>query len=108
MHKNNRTYSNLEKEYVFLVVYSSSRFSRPNSIIWFMTLLKLILFFSARDEFYYLPFSDIIKFWERAKAGERKSFTYDEIDKSFRINSGKGIMIHYLETIQKDLDRREQ
>ena len=34
--------------------------------------------------------------------------TYDEIDKSFRINSGKGIMIHYLETIQKDLDRREQ
>ena len=68
----------------------------------------IILFFSARDEFYYLPFSDIIKFWERAKAGERKSFTYDEIDKSFRINSGKGIMIHYLETIQKDLDRREQ
>ena len=53
-----------------------------------------------------MPFSDIIKFWERAKAGERKSFTYDEIDKSFRINSGKGIMIHYLETIQKDLDRR--
>ena len=50
----------------------------------------IILFFSARDEFYYLPFS------------------YDEIDKSFRINSGKGIMIHYLETIQKDLDRREQ
>ena len=50
----------------------------------------------------------IILFWERAKAGERKSFTYDEIDKSFRINSGKGIMIHYLETIQKDLDRREQ
>ena len=42
----------------------------------------IILFFSARDEFYYLPFSDIIKFWERAKAGERKSFTYDEIDKS--------------------------
>ena len=68
----------------------------------------IILFFSARDEFYYMPFSDIIKFWERAKAGERKSFTYDEIDKSFRINSGKGIMIHYLETIQKDLDRREQ
>ena len=29
-----------------------------------------------------MPFSDIIKFWERAKAGERKSFTYDEIDKS--------------------------
>ena len=64
--------------------------------------------FERQDEFYYLPFSDIIKFWERAKAGERKSFTYDEIDKSFRINSGKGIIIHYLETIQKDLDRREQ
>ena len=64
---------------------------------------EMVLFYAAKYNF-----SDIIKFWERAKAGERKSFTYDEIDKSFRINSGKGIMIHYLETIQKDLDRLEQ
>ena len=66
----------------------------------------IILYFSSRDEFYYLPFSDIIKFWERAENGGRKSFTYAEIDKSYRINPGKGIMVHYLEMIQKDINER--
>lgn len=68
----------------------------------------IILYFTTRDEFYYVPFSDIIKFWERAENGGRKSFTYKEIDKDFKLNSGKGIRIHYLEMIQKDLDRRER
>lgn len=66
----------------------------------------IILYFSSRDEFYYLPFSDIITFWERAKNGGRKSFTYDELDKSYRINPGKGIMLHYLEMLQKDINER--
>ena len=57
-------------------------------------------------EFYYMPFSDIITFWERAANGGRKSFTYDEVDKSYRINHGKGIMLHYLEMIQKDINER--
>ncbi|HAC02416.1 MAG TPA: Holliday junction resolvase RecU, partial [Eubacterium sp.] len=66
----------------------------------------IILYFSTRDEFYYMPFSDIIIFWERAANGGRKSFTYDEVDKSYRINHGKGIMLHYLEMIQKDINER--
>lgn len=33
----------------------------------------IILYFSTRDEFYYMPFSDIIIFWERAANGGRKS-----------------------------------
>lgn len=28
------------------------------------------------------------------------------IDKSYRINPGKGIMVHYLEMIQKDINER--
>ena len=66
----------------------------------------IILYFSTRDEFYYMPFSDIITFWKRAANGGRKSFTYDEVDKSYRINHGKGIMLHYLEMIQKDINER--
>ena len=34
----------------------------------------IILYFSTRDEFYYMPFSDIITFWERAANGGRKKF----------------------------------
>ena len=50
----------------------------------------IILYFSSRDEFYYVPFCDIISFWNRGKNGGRKSFTYDEIDKSYRIHASTG------------------
>ena len=39
--------------------------------------------------------------------GGRKSFTYDEIDKSYQIHASRDILVHYLETIQKDLDERD-
>lgn len=68
----------------------------------------IIIYFTSKDEMYYLPFSDIILFWNRAENGGRKSFTYDEINKDFKIRSHNGIMIHYLEMLQKDLTQREE
>ena len=67
----------------------------------------IILYFSKYNEFYYLPFSDIIKFWKRAQNGGRKSFTYEEVNKSFQIHSSQGLMVHYLEALQKDLETRD-
>ena len=67
----------------------------------------IILYFSSRDEFYYVPFCDIINFWNRGKNGGRKSFTYDEINKDYRLNAAPGALIHYLEGIQRDLNERE-
>ena len=66
----------------------------------------IIIYFSSRDEFYYEPFSDIISFWERSENGGRKSFTYKEINQNFRIYANQGIPVHYLETIQKDIELR--
>lgn len=66
----------------------------------------IILYFSSYDEKYYVPYTDIMKFWNRAKEGGRKSFTYEEVDKEYQIRSAHGIIIHYIEMIQKDLDRR--
>ena len=66
----------------------------------------ILLFFSSLNETYYIPFKDIKFFYERSLNGGRKSFTYDEVDKSYRINHGKGIMLHYLEMIQKDINER--
>ena len=43
---------------------------------------------------------------KRMEEGGRKSFTYDEVDKSWRVRSHAGFLVHYLEEIQKDLDRR--
>lgn len=67
----------------------------------------IILHYTARNEFYYLPYCDIIKFWERSEKGGRKSFTYEEIDKTYRIHMSKGVMLHYLEALQKDILQRD-
>ena len=47
-----------------------------------------------------------MKFWNRGLNGGRKSITFDEIDKSYQIHSSKGIIVHYLEAIQKDILQR--
>ena len=67
----------------------------------------IILHFTALDEMYYIPFRDLEKFWKRMEAGGRKSFTYDEIDKTYQIRASWDILVHYLETIQKDLTERD-
>ena len=41
------------------------------------------------------------------EAGGRKSFTYAEIDHDFRIRSHRDMYIHYLEALQRDLERKE-
>lgn len=66
-----------------------------------------ILSYTVKNEIYYLPFDEILRFWTRMEEGGRKSFTYEEVDKSWRIRSCRDIFVHYLEMIQKDLDRRD-
>lgn len=66
----------------------------------------IILYYTHLDEAYYIPFTDVEKFYLRAKNGGRKSFTYDEINKDYRISLRKGVPIHYLEMINKDLNSR--
>ena len=56
---------------------------------------------------YYLPFDHVYRFWTRMESGGRKSFTYDEVDKEWRIRAHRDMLVHYLEGIQKDLERRE-
>lgn len=67
----------------------------------------IILHFTALDELYYVPFRDLETFWKRMQDGGRKSFTYDEVDKSYQIRASRDILVHYLETIQKDLKERD-
>lgn len=67
----------------------------------------IVLSFTLKNEIYYLPFDHILGFWKRMEEGGRKSFTYEEVDKTWRIHSQRDIFVHYLELIQKDLDRRD-
>ena len=67
----------------------------------------IILHFTALDELYYVPFRDLETFWKRMQDGGRKSFTYDEVDKSYQSRASRDSLVHYLETIQKDLTERD-
>ncbi len=67
----------------------------------------IIIFFSKRDEKFYLPYRDIKVFFNRAVNGGRKSFRYEELNQSYKIRSYAGVMVHYLEMINKDLSERE-
>ena len=67
----------------------------------------LIIYFSKVEEYYYVPFRDVLVFWNRAKDGGRKSFRREELDTEYRIPFTNQIYIHYLETLSRDLETRE-
>ena len=66
-----------------------------------------LIYYTNKDLFYYLTFKDFLVFWERAKQGGRKSFRFEELSSDYIIPKKNGIMIPYLDMLQKDLDERE-
>ncbi len=66
-----------------------------------------LIYYSDRNELYYMTFQEIKKFWDRAKEGGRKSIRFDELNPNFFIKIKSGCIVPYLEAIQKDLDLRE-
>ncbi|MFG6383139.1 MAG: Holliday junction resolvase RecU, partial [Lachnospiraceae bacterium] len=56
--------------------------------------------------FYYLRYKKLIEFWKRATEGGRKSFRYEELEPEYFITSKDGILVPYLDMIQKDLEKR--
>ena len=67
-----------------------------------------LIYYTGLNEFYYLPFRKLYEFWERAENGGRKSFRHEELSEEFIIKSPgeNGLLIPYLEALQKDLDAR--
>lgn len=66
-----------------------------------------LISFTRDDTYYYLPFRHFLPFWERAQQGGRKSFRYDELDLTWILPRSAGVMVPYLEMINKDLIERE-
>ncbi len=76
------------------------QFEKQNGISFF------IIFYSHKNEFYYLRYKKLIEFWKRATEGGRKSFRYEELEPEYFITSKDGILVPYLDMIQKDLEKR--
>ena len=67
-----------------------------------------LIFFSHRNEFYYLPYAHLRYFWDRAREGGRKSFRHDEQNPEYFLPRKQGILVPYLDMLQKDLEEREE
>ncbi len=66
----------------------------------------LLIFYSHRNESYYLRYEKLMEFWLRAKQGGRKSFRYEELEQEYFITSRGGLMVPYLDAMQLDLEKR--
>lgn len=67
----------------------------------------LLIYYSEREELYYMRYKQILKFWDRAKAGGRKSFRIDELEPEWFFRLKNGYFVPYLDYIQKDLGYRD-
>lgn len=65
-----------------------------------------IIYYAHKEEYYYLPYRCMKEYWDRAANGGRKSFTYDELDKTLKINCEGGLNVHFLPQLQKDILER--
>jgi len=66
----------------------------------------IVIYYSGRNELYYLRFQELLDFWNRFKEGGRKSFRFEELDQLFFISMKNGFMVPYLDAIQRDLSLR--
>lgn len=66
-----------------------------------------LISYTHRDKFYYLRLGKLLEFWNRAKDGGRKSFRYEELESDFFLPQSRGVLVPYLDTLQKDLLARD-
>ena len=67
-----------------------------------------LLYFTHRQECYYLRLSEFLTYYDRMKDGGVKHFKYDELNRDYFVPSDKGVHLHYLKNLQQDLLDRKQ
>ncbi|MCR5417593.1 MAG: Holliday junction resolvase RecU [Lachnospiraceae bacterium] len=66
----------------------------------------ILLYYTHKDLLYYLTFTKLKEFWDRAEGGGRKSFRMDELSDDWIIHPKSGVMVPYLDLMQQDLQMR--
>lgn len=76
------------------------RFEAQGGISFFL------IYYTHKDILYYLPYEMLRFFWDRAKEGGRKSFRFEELNPAYILPPKHGILVPYLDVLQKDLEDR--
>lgn len=77
------------------------KFEKQGGIAFFL------IYYTHKDLFFYLPLEMLLFFWNRAKEGGRKSFRFEELNLEYQLPKKPGILVPYLDMLQKDLSERE-
>ena len=67
----------------------------------------MVIYFSDTDEYYYAPFKEIKKYWDRAIKGGRKSIKREEFSEGYYLDVTGKTTVPYLEGLEKDLESRD-
>lgn len=67
----------------------------------------LLLYFSSRQEFYYMPYAEMMEFWNRMLRGGRKSFMISELDPAWFLEVTNDSFLPILEGLRRDLQARD-
>lgn len=67
----------------------------------------LLIYYTEREELYYMRYRQIRKFWDRACQGGRKSVRIEELESDWFFGLKQGYFVPYLDMIQKDLELRD-
>lgn len=68
----------------------------------------LLIYYSGKNELYYMRYEEILGFWTRAKEGGRKSFRFEELDPRFSFGVKGGCYVPYLDRMNLDLELRDE
>ena len=67
----------------------------------------LLIYFSSVDQYYYMKFFELKKYYARAQTGEKKNFHISELDPHYFIKAKLGVELHYLEGLNRDIRERD-
>ncbi len=68
----------------------------------------ILIFYTHKNLLYYLTFEKLYEFWKRSIEGGRKSFRFEELDETYVLPRKGGILVPYLDMLNKDLESREE
>lgn len=77
------------------------KFEKQGGIAFFL------IYYSKKEEFYYMNVDEMSVYTDRAAAGGRKSIRYDELNQDNFLPKKSGILVPYLDLIARDLSKRD-
>lgn len=75
-------------------------FEKQDGIAFFL------IYYTHRDIMYYLSLRELMIYWNRMEQGGRKSFRIDELSQNYFFPKKCGVVVPYLDMIQRDLNER--